>query len=267
MALLKKFEHKVYSQNGEDGIISFLLDQVGRDKKYYVEFGASDGNECNTHYLRKHAGFQGLLMDGGYENHDIGLYQEMIFKDNINQLFHKYKVPNEFELLSIDVDGNDLWLWKTLDEKYQPKIVIMEYNGHLPPPLSATMPYSTEHSWDGTCYYGASLSALEILAKEKGYTLVGCDSKGINAFFIRNDYVSRLTKSFALPKQISEAFVPANCGCVYYITLDNPYGQTRYDLCGYTLYGHGRIDQSKVQFVEYPSGETLIIPEIDINFP
>ncbi|AFY38265.1 hypothetical protein Lepto7376_1952 [[Leptolyngbya] sp. PCC 7376] len=256
MSILKKFEHKIYSQNGEDGIIAFLLDIVGRRNKYYVEFGAADGNECNTRYLREHAGFQGLLMDGGHENLDIDLYQEMIYRDNINELFFKYKVPNEFELLSIDVDGNDLWLWEALDEKYQPRIVIMEFNGALPPPISVTIPYDASHQWDGTSYIGASLGALDILAKKKGYTLVGCDSSGVNSFFIRDDFRETLQKCESIPS-LKEAFAPA--AHANYCTG----GTTRFQINGYTMHSHLKFNQQERQFVEYPSGKPIVIDGID----
>ncbi|AFY37674.1 hypothetical protein Lepto7376_1322 [[Leptolyngbya] sp. PCC 7376] len=258
MTSLKKFEHKIYSQNGEDGIIALLLDCVGRDNKYFVEFGVQDGTECNTRYLREHANFTGLMMDGGNENHAIGLYKEMVTVENINHLFNKYKVPTKFEILSIDIDGNDLWVWQAIDEKYQPKIVVMEYNPHLPPPINATIPYSIEHRWDGTCFYGASVAALNQLAQEKNYTLVYCDSKGVNAFFIHNQYLKDFTKSFTLPTP-ETAFIPAYC-------CNTTYGETHYKVGNYQMIGHGRVDQSQRQFVEYPSGKSIVIPEIDVNF-
>lgn len=108
--MLQKFANKIYSQNREDGVIAFLLDCVGRDQKYFVEFGVENGSECNTRYLREHAGFTGLMMDGGFENASIGLHQEFVTAANINELFKKYDVPSEFEILSIDIDGNDLWV-------------------------------------------------------------------------------------------------------------------------------------------------------------
>lgn len=254
--LLKKFEKKIYSQNGEDGIIAFLLDCVGRGQKYYVEFGAEDGQECNTRYLREHAGFTGLLMDGGNENRAIGLYREMVTRENINDLFEKYGVPTEFELLSIDVDGNDLWLWDALSPIYRPRIVIIEYNGVFPPPLAVTVPYALDRGWDGTCFMGASLAAIAQVAAVKGYTLVGCNSSGVNAFFIRNDYRKNFLKSFNLPT-LEEAFIPATHA--NYCTG----GTTRYEINGYVIHGHLKFDQSERQMLDYPSGQPIIVPELD----
>lgn len=249
---LQNFEHKIYSQNGEDGIISLLLDYVGREHKYFVEFGVENGTECNTRYLREHAGFTGLMMDGSYENESIGLYKELVTQENINNLFEKYNVPYEFEILSIDVDGNDLWLWKQLSNVYRPKIVVIEYNAHLPPPISATIPYSENHRWDGTCFFGASLNALNIVAQEKGYSLIYCNKNGVNAFFLRNDFRDVFSKSFPI-SNIESIYVPAD------------FGNTRYDINGYTLYGHQRLDQSTRKFVEYPSEIELFIKEINLK--
>ena len=249
---LQNFEHKIYSQNGEDGIISLLLDYVGREHKYFVEFGVENGTECNTRYLREHAGFTGLMMDGSYENESIGLYKELVTRENINKLFEKYNVPYEFEILSIDVDGNDLWLWKELSNVYRPKIVIIEYNAHLPPPISATIPYSENHRWDGTCFFGASLNALNIVAQEMGYSLIYCNKNGVNAFFLRNDFRDVFSKSFPI-FNIESIYVPAD------------FGDTRYDINGYTLYGHQRFDQIIRKFIDYPSEIELFIKEINLK--
>ena len=158
----------------------------------------------------------------------------MSFLKNIE----KYNVPYEFEILSIDVDGNDLWLWKSLSNIYCPKVVVIEYNAHLPPPISATIPYSENHCWDGTCFFGASLNALNALAQEKGYFLVHCDKNGVNAFFLRNDFQDIFLKSFPLSniENIENIYVTAN------------FGGTRYDINGYTLHGHPRFDQSTKKF-------------------
>lgn len=165
--MLQKFEHKIYSQTGADGIISFLLDCVGRGGRYFVEFGVENGIECNTRYLREYAGFSGLMMDNCNEHRVIGLYRETVTVANINLLFEKYGVPLDFEILSIDIDSNDLWIWNAIDEKYTPKIVIIEYNGVLPPPISATIPYSEDFQWDYSSFSGASLTALNQLAQKK----------------------------------------------------------------------------------------------------
>ncbi|MDD5041831.1 MAG: hypothetical protein PHX87_00550 [Candidatus Peribacteraceae bacterium] len=124
---------------------------------------------------------------GGKEN-SLGVYQEFITAENIEPLFRKYGVPEAFDLLSIDIDGNDYWVWKAITH-FHPRAVIMEYNANKGPDASVTIPYDPAFRWDGTDYQGASLRALEHLGREKGYTLVATDRCGVNAFFVLNGLV------------------------------------------------------------------------------
>jgi len=199
---LNRFERKVpfierkeYAQNREDGIINAIFGMIGTTTKYFVEFGTEDGIECNTRYLSKHRGWKGLLMDGGNENPTLNLQKEFITAENIEELFQRHNVPKEFDLLSIDIDGNDYWVWKAI-EHYSPRVVIMEYNACLPWKDSKTIPYIADFIWDKTAYYGATLQALTILGKQKGYTLIATDSYGVNAFFVQ-DNLSKHFKAHA----------------------------------------------------------------------
>jgi len=178
-------ERREYAQNLEDGIIHAIFSTIGITNKYYVEFGVEDGMECNTRYLFKHKGWTGLLMDGANENESFNLCKEFITAENIEELFAKYNVPQNFDLLSIDIDGNDYWVWKAIIH-YTPRVVIVEYNACHPWNESKTVPYDATFVWDKTDYYGATLQALVKLGKEKGYTLIATDSYGVNAFFIQN---------------------------------------------------------------------------------
>jgi len=180
------FERRITSQNWEDGIIHAIFSVVGTTNKFYVEFGAEDGTECNTRYLREHNGWSGLLMDGGYENPAIGLRREFVTVENIEHVFAKYNVPQQFDLLSIDIDGNDYWVWNAITH-YDPRLVVIEYNACLPYAPPRTIPYNPTFQWDKTDYYGASLSALVSLGIRKGYRLIATDSRGVNAFFIKQD--------------------------------------------------------------------------------
>lgn len=179
-------ERREYSQNGEDGMIHAIFAMIGTTNKTFVEFGAEDGIECNTRYISKHKGWKGLLMDGNHDNPALNLHKEFITAENIESLFATYNVPKEFDLLSIDIDGNDYWVWKAI-ERYAPRVVIVEYNACIPYEPSVTIPYDPLFQWDKTDYYGASLSALVSLARSKGYVLVGVDPNGVNAFFVRDD--------------------------------------------------------------------------------
>jgi len=182
-------ERKEHSQNGEDGIINAIFAKVGATNKYYVEFGTEDGIETNTRYLFKHRGWKGLLMDGSNENLSINLHKAFITAENIEELFATHNVPKEFDLLSIDIDGNDYWVWKAITH-FKPRVVIIEYNAHIPPTISKTIPYQADFCWDGTDYYGASLLALSTLGKQKGYILIGTDPNGVNAFFVQEQLLS-----------------------------------------------------------------------------
>ncbi|NLI14431.1 hypothetical protein [Pelotomaculum propionicicum] len=194
------YEFNVMSQNGEDGIIEEIFNRIGTTNKYFVEFGISDGRECNTGYLARHKGWSGLMIEGNffyyrkacrfYKKHPIKIIHSWITKDNINELFTKGEVPKELDLLSIDIDGNDYWIWGELIN-YKPRVVVIEYNAYHVPPKKWVMAYNEHHKWDGTTHFGASLTSYSLLGKKLGYSLIGTDKKGVNAFFIRNDQLEK----------------------------------------------------------------------------
>ena len=187
---LNIFEKKVYSQNGEDGIIEHIFDIIGTETKYFVELGVEDGFECNTKLLNDKKGWKGLLMDGdgGLNN----IQKEFITPKNINSLFKKYKVPKEFDLLSIDIDSLDYYVWEAISSDYMPRVVIIEYNSSIAPELSLVVENEENLTWDGTNYFGASLKALRELGLSKGYTLVACDKNGVNSFFVQTSILKSL---------------------------------------------------------------------------
>ena len=138
-----------YSQNGEDGILEHVFSVLGTVRGTFVEFGAWDGRVLsNTAHLRLDLGWKGLLMEGSAERRTEGVEQEMVTADNIETLFRKYGVPESFDLLSIDVDGNDYWIWRAL-ETHRPRVVVIEYNVFFGIHVSKTMPYDAEHMWAG----------------------------------------------------------------------------------------------------------------------
>ena len=185
MGSINPFEQRICSQNGEERIIKAIFKQIGTTNRYFVEFGAGEGKECNTRNLQLN-GWQGLMMDGRDNGEMSRVKREFVTAENINKLFKKYGVPKEFDLLVIDVDGNDYWLWKALKE-YSPRAVVIEFNAGFGMHDSKTIKYEPKFSWDGTNYYGASLYALYKLGKQKGYELVGIESRNVNAFFVRKD--------------------------------------------------------------------------------
>ena len=118
----------------------------------------------------------------------LDIKNERITAENIENLFQKYQVPGNFDLLSIDIDYNDFWVWKAIT-KFHPRVLVIEFNSSIPPNESRVVPYDADTQWDGTNYFGASLLALKNLSLEKNYTLLGCDSNGVNAFFCQSDLV------------------------------------------------------------------------------
>lgn len=187
---LSYYEKSVYSQQGEDGIIEKIFDLIGVSSKYYVEFGAKDGHHLsNTKLLREKHGWKGLLLDDKYIDKKINLYKEFITAENINELFRKYNVPEDFDLLSIDIDYNDFHIWNAIDPRYRPRVVIIEYNATHLPNEDKVVKYEPYGFWDRSNYYGASILALYRLGRKKGYSLVYAEKNGINLFFIREDRV------------------------------------------------------------------------------
>ncbi len=190
---LNNYEKQIYSQNGEDGIIEKIIDliyQNNKYNKYYVEFGVENGMECNTRILREKYNWKGLLMDGSNENTNINLQKEFLTKDNIVNLFKKYNVPKYINLLCIDIDFNDFYLTNNILKEYESDIIIVEYNAiHLPTEDKVVI-YNGDYMWDKTNYFGSSLLSYNKLLNKYNYTLIYCDTKGVNAFFINNKFIN-----------------------------------------------------------------------------
>lgn len=201
---MKQYEHSVYSQAGQDGVIEHIFSVIGTTNKYFVEFGTVDGMHIsNTANLRLKKGWSGLLMDADPTVSTVK--QEFITAENIEFLFHRYDVPLDFDYLSIDIDGNDWWVWKAI-ERFSPRVVSIEFNSNFPADVSVTITYNRSHRWDGTKYFGASLFALTKLAWAKGYQLVHI-VENLDAIFVRNDCMHGLKE-----KKIAE-LLPAPIPC------------------------------------------------------
>jgi hypothetical protein len=183
---LKRHERRVYSQGGEDGVLERIFDCVGETNRYCVEFGAKDGRELsNTAHLRLNRGWRGLLMEASDPTAE-GVVKEFVTAENINDLFARHGVPQSFDLLSIDIDGNDYWVWRALTD-FRPRVVVMEYNVYFRLDDPRTVPYDPDRIWDKTGYHGASLAALRKLGVDKGYSLVHTESWMPNAFFVSSE--------------------------------------------------------------------------------
>ena len=116
----------VHSQGGEDGVLLRLFERIGTHHRRFVEFGAWDGlHLSNTANLRLHHGWSGLLMEGSDRADGERVRRERIDAENVEALFDRYEVPLDVDLLSIDIDGNDYWVWHAL-RRYRPRVVIVE---------------------------------------------------------------------------------------------------------------------------------------------
>ncbi len=189
---LRAHERRVYSQGGEDGVIAQLFSCIGATNRYFVEFGAWDGRHLsNTANLRLHGGWTGLLLDGD-ASRCVGtpVKSGMVTPDNVNALFAEHGVPESFDLLSLDIDGHEYWVWRALTS-CRPRVVVVEYNIFFGLDVACTIPYRRDYVWDKTAYHGASLAALRKLGREKGYSLVHTDSYAPNAFFVADDELPR----------------------------------------------------------------------------
>lgn len=202
---ISDYEFKVSSQWGEDGIIQYLVKNVPIENQIFVEFGVEKYTESNTRFLLQNNNWGGLVIDGSDENINYikndsiywrcNLKAECAFidKENINKLITRNGISGDIGILSVDIDGNDYWVWEAIN-CISPRIVICEYNSHFGDSHKVSVPYdgsfvrSNKHF--SNIYYGASISALDFLAKKKGYSLIGSNIAGNNLFFVRNDLMS-----------------------------------------------------------------------------
>ena len=206
--LFSEYEYKVFSQYGEDGLINFILGNVNIKNKYFVEFGVEDYEDSNTKLLLEGFKWAGYVFDSQnnfissikktdfYWKYDLGAFQKFITANNINSALTENCKLDEVSLLSIDIDGNDYWIWKSI-ECIDPEIVVIEYNSIFGSEKSVTIPYTANFSrekyhWSNS-YFGASLNALYKLGLQKNYILVGTNYNGNNAFFVKRNCLKKET--------------------------------------------------------------------------
>jgi hypothetical protein len=199
---LEASEFKVFSQFGEDGILQHLIREVFIPNKVFIEFGVENYTESNTRFLLVNDNWAGLVIDGGRENvefiksdavywrYNLKAEQAFITRENINEIIRKNGIGGPIGLLSIDIDGNDYWVWEAIDI-VTPSVMVVEYNSRFGPDKAVTVPYKADFTRSAShysnIYYGASLAALCLLGSRKGYSFVGCNTAGNNAFFVRSE--------------------------------------------------------------------------------
>jgi len=195
---LLKFGYRVYSQADEDGILHEIFRRIGDTTRTFVELGSAEGRENNTLFLLVQ-GWRGLWIEGSarkvaaarknfasfISQKCLRIEQLFVTASNIDEALGRMSPP-DVDLLSLDLDGNDYYILEAI-RSVKPRVIVAEYNAKFPPDVAWVMEYNENHSYDSTDYFGASLKALEMLLSGRGYSLVGCNLLGTNAFFVRGD--------------------------------------------------------------------------------
>lgn len=200
-------EFQVFSQFGDDGIIQYLIRHLHIRETSFVEFGVGLYSEANTRFLLMNDNWRGLVMDSApelvghlqsqelYWKYDLTAVSTFIDRDNINGLIQENGFSGEIGLLSIDIDGNDYWVWEQISI-VRPVLVVAEYNSlfgmHRPVSIPYDPRFNRTRAHYSNQYWGCSLAALTILAERKGYAFVGCNSNGNNAYFALRDRLGSL---------------------------------------------------------------------------
>jgi len=206
--MLTNYAKKIYSQNGEDGIIEHLLNNFTNLNHKCLEIGVHDGTECNTAHLIKNKQYDGILIDShaGF-NHDFyngtsyRFIEKWLESEDVPELFHQHNLIGKYDVFSLDIDGIDYWILKTIIDHHllDASLIVLEYQNIIGPDLAITIPniqgftaweYDT---YEGPNYCGASLKAF-IKLLNQNYVFVGCEPLGFNGFFVnRNqDIASRM---------------------------------------------------------------------------
>jgi hypothetical protein len=184
------------SQSDEDGLVLAIFKRVGAVNKRFVEIGCGM-NGGNSGFLASECGWQGLMVDARddairkivvrFTGHRVTAKHRRLTREDVNPFLVESGFSGEIDLLSIDIDGVDYWLWEGLSA-CSPRLVVIEYNWLFGADRSVTVPYSPEFDLQAIglrSYRGASLAALVHLGRRKGYRLVATER--VNAFFLRND--------------------------------------------------------------------------------
>jgi len=195
----------VFSSTGEDGILLYILSTIGFETRRCIDIGAGGVDGSNVANLILHHGFDALLIDGDassmraterfYARHNPlavpSCVAAIVTADNVDQLIEDQGYAGEADVLCLDIDGVDYWIWNAIEE-VQSRVVVVEYQDILGPERSWTVPYKPDfnvHDYDvnrdNRNYCGASLTAFTKLAERKGYRLVGCNRGGWNAFYVK----------------------------------------------------------------------------------
>lgn len=236
---LSDYGFKVFSQWDEDGIIQFIVGRIKNIPKVFVEIGVENYKESNTRFLLFNNFWRGLIIDANKDQieqvknsslmwqYNLTPHFAFVTKENINELIEQNGITGEIGLLSIDIDGVDYWIWDSINV-VSPDIVICEYQASFGFNNAVTVPYVRDFTRSKieyhNIYYSSSIKALILLGERKGYTYLGSNNVGSNAFFVKNEYVDLFTD---INKEISTCLpsvrevTDSNGALVYKRTLDS----------------------------------------------
>lgn len=219
-APLWRYEFKVFSQWGEDGIIQFLVNHLDVRHRTFIEFGVEDFNESNCRFLMMKDQWHGFVIDGSnanmarlrssyyYWQHRLTGKAAFITRENIAALLEESGFEKDPGILSVDIDGVDYHVLEALPD-WHPSIIIVEYNDAFGWHRPVTVPYDPsfvrrqKHS--SNQYWGANLPAFLHLLNGRNYALVGTNSVGSNAFFVRRDLLNNEVREVSLTSCVREA--------------------------------------------------------------
>ena len=210
---LREVGFRVFSDTDEDGILLYLFAVVGATDRRFVDIGAASPWGSNTANLIRHHGWTGLLVEGSPQTvaatarayaqdpdlrYPPQVVHSFVTAENVNGTLRDHGMTGEIDLLSIDIDGMDYWVWEAVDA-VDPRVVVIEFQDILGPDRAVTVPYSPDFDRSAHAvnagsndYVGASLAAMVKLGRRKGYRLVGANAMGFNAFFVRDDVAGDL---------------------------------------------------------------------------
>jgi hypothetical protein len=199
---LQDYARNMFSKFGEDGVIERIFEVIGSGPCFAVEFGAADGiRSSNTRNLIINHGWSALLIEGKAEEAQklhqnygevsrVTTLQAVVFPGNVEILLEENGVPKDLDLLVIDIDSNDYYVWRVIHE-FRPRVVMIEINPLFPPPAKAVIDFHPMNFWDRSAYFGASFQSMYELGKRKGYEAVYCTPES-NLIFVDSGYYPAL---------------------------------------------------------------------------
>ena len=201
---LFEVDYKIFSQNGEDGILDYLLYQLGIQKPKFLEIGVGDYSECNTRFIFERCSSKGTIIDSLYNleekvkknvllwKGELNIINKNINSENILKILNEYDTLNQLDLFSLDIDGIDYWILEKMPQNFS-KIVVLEYNPSFGAELEITVPNidnfnRTQYHYSNLCF-GMSLKAAINLMDKKNFYFVGTNLFRNNAFFVSKDFI------------------------------------------------------------------------------